>query len=347
MYSQDTIVVVTRKTRLELLIERFNSWRQARFYLSHMQLDPGEYEAEHDVYRSSLAEVRSAVASAGRPVHTLERTLVPNYLLRPGDIVVTVGPDGLVANTAKYLTGQPLVAVNPDPTRVDGILAGYRPSDVAGVMPEVIGGRATVSDVTLAEAVLNDGQRLLAFNDFLVGCRGHVSARYRITWQGRSEVQSSSGVLVSTGVGSTGWLSSVRNMAAAIARQFGRDNIAIGDLAPGGWDDPNLTFVVREPFASKATGIELSVGRIEPGSDLVIESQTAEGGVIFSDGMEADALAFNAGAVVRIHAADVRAKLVRPSYYDGHDRLDGNHDRREAGPVVRAAERPRRDRLPA
>lgn len=31
------------------------------------------------------------------------------------DIVVVIGQDGLVANTLKYLDGQPVIAINPDP----------------------------------------------------------------------------------------------------------------------------------------------------------------------------------------------------------------------------------------
>ena len=63
------------------------------------------------------------------------------------------------------------------------------------------GKRKTLPDWMRAR--LNDGQRLLAFNDFLIGHRTHVSARYRLTWHGRTETQSSSGILVSTGAGST------------------------------------------------------------------------------------------------------------------------------------------------
>ena len=40
------------------------------------------------------------------------------------DIVVVVGQDGLVANTLKYLQGQPVIAVNPD--RSDGRVACCR-----------------------------------------------------------------------------------------------------------------------------------------------------------------------------------------------------------------------------
>jgi hypothetical protein len=162
----------------------------------------------------------------------------------------------------------------------------------------------------MAEAKLNDGQTLLAFNDFLIGHRTHVSARYRLGWHGKSEAQSSSGVLVATGAGSTGWLSSTRQMAQSVSRML------LADKAPRlpelrlKWDDPRLAFVVREPFASRATGVALTAGLVEAGEELRVESLMPDGGVIFSDGVEADALKFNSGAVATVRAANLKTRLV-------------------------------------
>jgi NAD kinase len=44
-------------------------------------------------------------------------------------------------------------------------------------------------------------QSLLAFNDLFVGRKTHISARYHLTHGRRSENQSSSGIIVSTGGG--------------------------------------------------------------------------------------------------------------------------------------------------
>ncbi len=63
-----------------------------------------------------------------------------------------------------------------------------------------IAGDVAERSVSMAEAWLQDGQRLLAFNDLFVGARSHVSARYRIAQGGREEEQSSSGVIFSDGI---------------------------------------------------------------------------------------------------------------------------------------------------
>lgn len=302
----DKLVLVTRKTRLAELIERFNSRGQAKFAIESAGGDFSEYVREDDAYRRSADELRRGL-DLGLKIQVLDRSLVPTYLFAATDVVVALGQDGLVANTAKYAGEQPLVGVNPDPERFDGILLPFLPAQAPEAVRRVLAGRAAIRSVTLAEAVLNDGQRLLAFNDLFLGVRSHVSARYTIGVGKPSEPQSSSGVLVSTGAGSTGWLSSVFQMAAGVARLSGGK---AGKPLVMAWEDPRLAFVVREPFVSRHSRATLTAGVLEPGQELVMESLTPSGGVVFSDGIEADTLAFNAGAVARIRAADRRARLV-------------------------------------
>jgi NAD kinase len=290
-------VVVTRKTRLMELIERYNSRAQAKFAIEHAGGDFSNYELEDKTYRRALAELASSLAGRLK-VQMVDRGFVPTFLFAPTDLVITVGQDGLVANTAKYVNGQPIVAVNPDPARFDGILLPFRVDTLP--LDRILDGEMRLRQVTLAEAILNDGQRLLAFNDLFIGPKTHTSARYRITFGKRSERQSSSGVIVSTGAGSTGWLSSVYNMIRAFNKGF--------VACPLAWEDPRLVFVVREPFISRTSGAEVVTGVIE--SDLVIESLMPGSGVIFSDGIEADFLNFNSGSVARIRAAEQRARLV-------------------------------------
>jgi NAD kinase len=123
--------------------------------------------------------------------------------------VVTIGPDGLVANTVKYALGIPIIAVNPDPDTIEGVLCRTEPGDFGMYWSRAAGRRGTDSGVTLAEAATSDGQKLLAVNDLFIGRRDHVSARYRIEAEGKSEHHSSSGIVISTGVGSTGWMRSI------------------------------------------------------------------------------------------------------------------------------------------
>lgn len=307
MATYEKLVVVTRRTRLEELIDRFNTRSQARFYIEHAGGDFRDYEVEHDVYQRSLERLRRDL-EFGIPRQFIDRTLVPTYTFGPPDLVVTLGQDGVVANVAKYAGAQPIVGVNPDPERFDGILLPFRPDETHAVVARVLDGKpAATRGVTLAEVQLADGQRLLAFNDLFIGTRTHTSARYQIATGRRREAQSSSGILVSTGAGSTGWMSSVFNMAAGVTAFAGGQRAGSIQFA---WEDPRLLFAVREPFVSRHSAASIVAGWIEDGQDLVIESRMPSGGVIFSDGIEQDYLEFNAGAIGRARRAKQRAMLV-------------------------------------
>ena len=302
----EKVVLVTRKTRLAELIERFNTRAQAKFYLTQAGQDFDEYQEEDDAYRRSLDTVQTAVRN-GLKVQVLDRALVPTYLFAATDVVVALGQDGLVANTAKYIGAQPLLGVNPDPSRIDGVLLPFAPEAVAAALQRTLAGQAKVRPVTLAEVKLSDGQRLLAFNDFFLGAASHVSARYRLDAGAGFESQSSSGVLVSTGAGSTGWLSSVFTMAGNVSAMAGGKAGTPIRLA---WEAEQLVWVVREPYVSKHSSAAQTAGLINAGSTLTLQSLMPSGGVVFSDGMESDRLQFNAGVTAVVGVAPQRAQLV-------------------------------------
>ena len=306
MAAFEKIVLVVRKTRLEELVERFGTRGQAKFYLEQAGGDFGAYVEEDAAQRRSLDDLRRSL-ELGLKLQQVDRELVPTFVFAPTDLVVTVGQDGLVANTAKYVGAQPIVGVNPDPARFDGILLPFAPSQARAAVVRVLEGVGRLRQVTLAEAILADGQRLIAFNDFFIGAHSHVSSRYRIRWGAADEPQSSSGVLVSTGAGSTGWLSSVFNMVAGVAAVCGGQPSRPVRME---WEDPRLMFVVREPFASRHSRTSVVAGFVGRGQELVLESQMPSGGVIFSDGIEEDFLAFNSGAVASVRAAAQTARLV-------------------------------------
>jgi hypothetical protein len=303
-------VVVTRKTGLEELLERFVTREQARFYLEHSGVPFEPYEAEQRAHDEALARLKSAIPADVRS-QFVGRSFLPTFGER--DLVVTLGPDGMVVNVAKYLRGaQPILAFNPDPSTIDGILIPFRVGEAAEAIRGVLGGDYGVREVTMASATLGDGQSLLAFNDLFIGRKTHVSARYHLTHGRCSENQSSSGIIVSTGAGSTGWLSSVLNGAAGVVESFSGVE-AVAPVREGyrfAWDAPKLCFSVREPFLSKASSAGIVWGEVRARETLEVTSQMPQDGVIFSDGVEADYLSFDSGAVASISVAQEKARLV-------------------------------------
>ncbi|MFS0871190.1 sugar kinase [Paenibacillus xylanilyticus] len=316
------LILVKRKTRLEELVVRYNTVQQAQFYIERLGADFSDYMEEDRRYRQSVQQAQQQLSQLGR-VQTIDREHVPNFIFGEQDIVVVVGQDGLVANTLKYVTEQPLIGVNPDPMRWDGVLLPFTVEDLKMIIPDVIRKQRSLREVSLAKVELNDGQFLYGVNDLFIGRKTHVSARYEVRLGSSVEQQSSSGVIVSTGLGATGWFKSVLAGAAGIVGSEAWKHMHMKEdvnsvsaithenrMENFGWDAPYLYFTVREPFPSRTTAANLVFGKVHQKQPLRIVSQMPEDGVIFSDGVEQDFLEFNSGVEATIGLAEKRGHLV-------------------------------------
>lgn len=300
-------LIIKNKTRLEALTERFNTKSQAKFYIKRSGSEFDEYEQEHITFHESLDKIQSRLSKVIK-YKIIDRSFIPSYIFSEKNVILVIGQDGLVANTAKYSGGVPIIGINPDRKRYDGVLLPFDTDSFVGGVEDLISDRVNVSTVNFAEARLNNGQRLLAFNDLFIGAASHISARYRITYDNTTEEQSSSGMIISTKAGSTGWLSSVFNMAYGITRLFEKD---LSPKQPA-LNENQLLFAVREPFKSIRTQTGLSVGLIDNQHSLRVESLMPSSGIIFSDGIESDYLQFNSGAIASIGISQEVAHLVQP-----------------------------------
>ena len=308
--TENKIILVVRRTRLDELTRRFNTESQARFYIEHLGADFSDYQREHLTYTDAIRAATRTLSTLGR-VQVLDRAFVPNFVFGGDDTIVVLGQDGLVANTLKYLSGQPVLGVNPDPDRWEGVLLPFTVRDLSAVLPEVFRRGRAITTVTMAKVELNTGEILYGVNDLFIGPRTHTSARYVLEIGGRSESHSSSGVIVSTGLGSTGWLRSIVAGASGIAGRLSGKPLAVEQKGVFAWDEDYLYFSVREPWPSKTSSADITFGKITPETPLHMVSHMPENGVIFSDGIESDFIQFNSGARATITVADKAGHLVK------------------------------------
>ncbi|MFE9024668.1 hypothetical protein ACFYOA_00115 [Streptomyces iakyrus] len=288
-------VLVHRTTEYEELVAHHGTHGQAAFFLASRGRDIGEVAERHERTRRALAEVTSAIPLTWRQAR-LERADLDRFLFAPEDVVIVVGQDGLVANAAKYLSGQPVLGIDTEPGRNPGVLVRHRPRDTAELL--AVAG-ASVDELTMVEAVADDTQRLVALNEIYLGAAGHQTARYRLGLEGDGgvvEAQASSGVLVGTGTGATGWLRSVwQERGGALRLPAPTEN--------------RLLWFVREAWPSPATGISLTAGELPAPARLrlTVESERL---IAFGDGMESDAVELTWGQTVEVGVCRERLRLV-------------------------------------
>ncbi len=291
------MVMVTRETEYEMLLARHATRGQAEFFLQERGQSIDELERRHREFVQTLHALMSAIPTDWRRNH-VRRSELDRFLFEPEDLVVAVGQDGLVANMAKYLRGQRVIGVNPDRKRYDGVLVPFTQQQAIECLLPAMFGDVDVEHRTMAQVQLDNGQSLYALNELFVGHRSHQSARYTLVSAGQQERQSSSGVIVATGTGATGWARSIH--------QERKRRIHLPAV-----EENRLAYYVREAFPSIATGTQLTAGVIDDNSSLEIRSENNEGGVIFGDGIEADYLEFNWGMCASFKVADTHLSLVR------------------------------------
>ena len=285
------VVVVDRRTELEELVARHGTRGQVAFFLATRGRDLAEVEDRHRAVQAALTTVTAAIPLDWRRGR-IQRADLAQFLFAPEDIIVVVGQDGLVANVAKYLDGQPVIGIDPEPGRNPGVLVTHSPDQAANLLRA----HGDVEERIMVEAVADDGQRLVALNEVYLGHPSHQTARYNITPPGApAEHQASSGLIVATGTGSTGWCRSVwleRHSTLALPRPTER----------------RLLWFVREAWPSPATSTEHTEGELTVGAlNVTVESDQL---VAFGDGIECDRLTLTWGQSLSLRRAAHTLQLV-------------------------------------
>jgi NAD kinase len=289
------VVVVSRPSERDELLLRHGTLQQARFFLESRGRRLEEVLERHEILQRALHAVSTAIPVKWRRAR-VSRHELDRFLFEADDVVMAVGQDGLCANVAKYLHGQPVIGINPSTKLNPGILVRHAPEAAGDLLAMFARNELRLEERAMVTARLPDGQSLTALNEIYVGHVTHQSSRYQISFDGKSERHSSSGLIVATGTGSTGW-----------AKSISQSRVDAPAL-PGPLEN-DLAFLVREAWASVTTGSTLVGGRIKPGEKLTILSEMNDGGTVFGDGIESDHLDLPYGQTVELLRAETAMRL--------------------------------------
>jgi len=134
--------------------------------------------------------------------------------LRDIDIVISIGGDGTALSSSHFLLDKPLLAVNSAPGKSEGILTTININQLNNKLDELKEGKFETELLERIEVFINNKlQNPLALNEvFIANENAYLVSKYklRIIKNGivREEEQRSSGIIFSTGTGSTAWFNS-------------------------------------------------------------------------------------------------------------------------------------------
>jgi NAD kinase len=296
------VVLVHRRTELTELTERHGTRGQAAFYLRTRGRRIEDLEDRHEEVTSALSAVAAAIPPDWRR-GLVERADLPRFLFAPDDLVVVVGQDGLVANVAKYVADQVVIGIDPEPGRNPGVLVPHQPRAAAGLLSAIVGTSKVgsspgIEELSMVTAVTDDGQELTALNEIYLGQPTHQTARYVLRVPGgQAEAQASSGLIVATGTGGTGWCRS-----AWLERH--------SSLALPAPTEARLAWFVREAWPSPATGTALTEGSLAADDALEVTAESDQL-VLFGDGVESDTVPLTWGQTARLRVSRRSLRLLR------------------------------------
>lgn len=207
------------------------------------------------------------------------------------DLVITFGGDGTFIKAADLIDNSLIIGINSNPQKSEGALTSIDINEIDKLNLINLGNYDIIKKYR-AKIKLNG--KLIdehPLNDIYVGTvsQFHCS-RYKIKFKSYEEEHRSSGVIISTGTGSSAWFCS------AGGEKFNHD-------------DEKLGFIVREPYFGKRIFLpKLLKGYIEKEDKIIIESMRDYGGIIAISDAVYD---FNKGDIVEIQLSDKLLNVIK------------------------------------
>jgi len=297
------VVIYTKPTDYERLLVTYGTKSAARFALESRGTSFVEKLEIHEVEHSARRLVESRIPAEYQRTRITSLEQLTHFPFLESDIIVTVGGNGLFANIARFVSDQPIITINADPHRNERLLALHDAASFEGLLTSVTSGTAKYDRIPLALAETDDRRQLYAANDFFVGRGDQGTAAYTVRFGGAEEHHLSSGVVLTTGIGRTGWFRSILTSARRLSGQY---TLMIDD-GPNR-TDTSLRFVVREPMP--LNNASLFYGTVNGSERIEFVSDMPEGGVITCDGLLREPLIFETGTRVTITPAARFVNLV-------------------------------------
>jgi len=204
----------------------------------------------------------------GKHLETVEkvRNLIPNSSVVKAselnesyfsdlDLIITIGGDGTFIRAAHFIKEAFILGINSEPENSEGALKSLKENEIEK-LKEILNGKYSILERDRMQISI-DGKSISypILNEVYFGAEHQFhTSRYVLEFNGEKEEQRSSGVLISTGSGSTAWYKSAGG-------------------TPFQADSKKLKFLVREPYSGKIFKPKIMHGEIHENQKIKIISK--------------------------------------------------------------------------
>lgn len=205
-------------------------------------------------HRQALAEIRKILAGYKVKAYFCKRSNFDKGQIKKSNLVLSVGGDGTLLRAASKAKDKLILGINSNSKKSEGALCVVKSADLKVKLKRVIKGDFLVENFAKARVFLKkSGKSYSALNEIYFGSAfSYHTSRYSLKFGKIKEEQKSSGVVISTGLGSTAWYRSIAKESF----------------------DPKLKelrFVVRDPYQGKLSQVNLLRGKISGRKKLYLK----------------------------------------------------------------------------
>lgn len=167
------------------------------------------------------------------------------------DMVIALGGDGTVLSASHYLIDKPLLAVNTSPGKSEGALTTIPINKLNQKLQEITENNFKTEKLERIEVSINDKPLdILSLNEvFIANEKAYLVSKYKIKFKDIEEQQRSSGLIFSTGTGSTAWFNSASGKPFPANSKF-------------------IKTITREPYKGKLGKFSLTEATIHEGEEF-------------------------------------------------------------------------------
>jgi len=169
------------------------------------------------------------------------------------DFVISIGGDGTALSASHFLEEKPLLTVNLSPESSVGALTTLAVDNLAEKLAEIKSGKFKTEKLERIDVKINGkNAEHPALNDvFVASEKAYHISKYKIKFNGKEETQNSSGLIFSTGTGSTAWFKSAGGAPFSPQARF-------------------IRMIVREPYKGKQNEFSLKNIQINENEEIEI-----------------------------------------------------------------------------
>lgn len=278
------ILLVPKITKVEWDMHRLKlTEKELRDFYKKENLNAEKIFDSHEKQKSSLKRIKQILEGC----KVVERNSLTKEDVKNSKLVISFGGDNHFNYVSHFCDSNLVVGVNSDPERSVGAMTYFNVDSFEFFLPSLLNDDFEIEEWPRIEIEV-DGKMIetLCVSEIFIGESDRVNmSRHILKLNGNEEEQKGSGIVVTTGTGSTGWYDSACRYIFSEGNKFGKTS-------------KELRFVLTEPFNGKYSKYNMLNGVVKDGENLEIVSLSDSDAVLSIDSLKV--LKLKEGSKVRL-----------------------------------------------